>query len=109
MTRSRLTTLLTAALLLLAALVGAVAPAASAVPTTPLRPAPRRPRAAASTTARPVGRASAPAACSGATCRPAATPALWSLLQDGASAALTVRSVTRQHLPGRRLADPVGR
>ena len=102
MTRSRLTALLTAALVLLAALVGAVAPAASAasagspVPTAPT--ARSTPTAAAAPTPRPV----VVVGTGGVTwsdVSPAATPALWSLLQDGASASLTVRSVHSNTCP----------
>ena len=93
MTRSRLTTLLTAALVLLAALVGAVAPAASAASDVPVAPTARSaPTAATTPTPRPV----VVVGTGGVTwsdVSPAATPALWSLLQGGAAASLTVRSV----------------
>ena len=96
MTRSRLTTLLTAALVLLAALVGAVAPAASAASTaTPARSAPP---AASAPTPRPVVMVGT-GGVTWSDVSPAATPALWSLLQGGASASLTVRSVHSNTCP----------
>ena len=108
MTRSRLTALLTAALVLLTALVGAVAPAASAL----RRADPPTARSAPTAATAPAPRPVVVVGTGGVTwsdVSPAATPALWSLLQGGASASLTVRSVHSNTCPVGRVADPVGR
>src|SRR5689334_11518765 len=91
MTRSRLTTLLTAALVLLTALTGV---AAAAAPAASAAPAP----AAGAPTPRPVVMVGT-GGVTWSDVSPAATPALWSLLQGGASASLTVRSVHSNTCP----------
>ena len=113
MTRSRLTALLTAALVLLTALVGAVAPAASAASAASASPVSTGPAAVATPSAATT--AAPPVIMVG-------TGGLtWSDVSPDGDARAVVAAAGRrlgladraigaqQHLPGRRVADPVGR
>ena len=104
MTRSRLTALLTAALVLLACLsagVGAVRAAAA-----PRAAAAQQPPRAAASRAR---WSWAPAGLTWSDVSRTATPALWSLLEHGRDRLADGALGAQQHLPRGRLAEPVRR